>query len=281
MNFFKLSAVTVSLLLVGCGSNGGSTDSGDTGSTEIEMAKTVEEAKTNMKALTAFESLDFSSVSSTTQQTTAVTNNKLSMYKTESTSCNDGGTLTIDLSDDEKTLIYTFDQCKNAEQYFDGKIKAINHGVTDIEIDYDQLTFKDVGGTQYLDINTHLSEVDNVEKLSMKGVINQTATSGEINNVDIDLVTTLKKTVSESWGTIDGDMAIESKCFTGKYTLETVEKLVEASDGTENTQSGILKINGATYTFENPHVSIKVGDEETTVLQSELEKELESTTCDT
>jgi len=281
MNFFKVSVVTVSLLLVGCGSNGGSTDSGDTGSTEIEMAKTVEEAKTNMKALTAFESLDFSSASPTSEQTKALTNNKLSMEKTESENCNDGGTVTINLSEDEKTLTYTFDKCKNGEKYLDGTMKTINHSATDIEVDYDKFTATDVGGTDYLDINIRLSTVDTLEKITMKGAINQTATSGEINNVDIDLVTTLQETVSESWGTIDGDMAIESKCFRGKYTLETVEKLVEASDGTENTQSGILKINGATYTFENPHVSIKVGDEETTVLQSELEKELESTTCDT
>ncbi|KIM03038.1 MAG: hypothetical protein KU29_13100 [Sulfurovum sp. FS06-10] len=80
----------------------------------------------------------------------------------------------------------------------------------------------------------------------------------------------------ENWTTLDGDLNVISRCFTGNLNVKTNEKMYEAQDESNNTESGILELNGATYTFHNPHVTIKVGNEEKTLLQSDLEKEMNS-----
>ena len=86
-----------------------------------------------------------------------------------------------------------------------------------------------------------------------------------------------KEDAQEHWSTMDGEMKIASQCFGGNFTFETVAKMYEAQDGSDNVESGILKMNGATYTFVNPYVTIKAGGEERTILQTELEKEMNHT----
>jgi len=109
--------------------------------------------------------------------------------------------------------------------------------------------------------------------------VDNTDMFGEKNNIAFtNFVSKNKDTSNESWSTIDGIVSVESKCTTGTYTFETVEKLVDATDGSDNIESGILKLNGATYTFENPYVTIKAGSQEETIKQSELEKRM-STSC--
>ncbi len=75
---------------------------------------------------------------------------------------------------------------------------------------------------------------------------------------------------------IDGDLNVISQCFTGNFNVKTDEKIYDAQDGSDNAESGILELNGATYTFNNPYVTIKVDNEEKTLLQSDLEKEMNS-----
>ena len=75
----------------------------------------------------------------------------------------------------------------------------------------------------------------------------------------------------EQWTTIDGDMKITTQCASNSYEIKTLEKIYNAQDGSDNAERGILKINGATYTFDNPYVTIQVGDEQQRVLQSSLD----------
>jgi len=81
---------------------------------------------------------------------------------------------------------------------------------------------------------------------------------------------------SEFWFTVDGDMKVVAKCFSGQYNFETREKIYDAQDGSDNVERGVLKLNGVMYTFDNPYVTIKIGNTERKILQSELETELTS-----
>jgi len=140
-------------------------------------------------------------------------------------------------------------------------------------------TEKDIDGEKYFNITEEWSEDENnTEKTEINGVIKQTSKTGEINKISFNKYIE-KYSNDESWFSIDGGIGLESKCATGNYQFKTIEKLVEAKDGSENVESGILNINEATYTFENQSVTIKTPSEEETLLQSELEKEMESDSC--
>ncbi|HHD81983.1 MAG TPA: hypothetical protein ENK94_02200 [Campylobacterales bacterium] len=283
MKVFKLSLLVASLTFIGCG--GGSNDTITPSSHNTNEVKTVQEAQKSLNAFSAFQSINLSVVNtSSASGSTNVANTKMlsKLQKTATAACDDGGSLTLDVSDDEKSATYTFAQCKNGSEYIDGTMKLLQNDDTSYELTYDKLTYKGTSGEQYMDLTMKVVEEASIYSMTMNGVINQTTTAGEINNMTItDFKIKGKDTSDESWTTIDGKMAFETKCITGTYTFETVEKLVDAKDGSDNLESGILKLNGATYTFENPNVTIEAGSESETILQSELEKRMESAdSCD-
>jgi hypothetical protein len=105
---------------------------------------------------------------------------------------------------------------------------------------------------------------------------NLTVKNGAIELKTDKFVVTKKE--SEFWSTVDGDMSIVAKCFSGKYEFKTLEKLYDAQDGSDNVERGILELNGVRYIFDNPNVTIKTASNERTILQSDLEKEMQ-TTC--
>jgi len=289
MKYFKLSLVALAILISGCGGGNSNNSTPDSptgsGAGNSHEAKTVAEAEKNLNVFSSFAMQDLSLDSVTGSNSKALNkalSNKVSNQKTNTINCSDGGTLTATLSDDEKTFSYSFNNCKNGTATINGEITMVQANSENIELTYNKLTTKDVGGTQYLNLTMKIS-VDSsskIETVSIDGVINQTSKSGEKNNISLtNFISKYKDTVNESWTTIDGTIAVESKCITGTYTFKTIEKLVDATDGSDNTESGILKLNGATYTFENPYVTIKAGSQEETIKQSELEKRM-TNACD-
>ena len=277
MNFFKLSLVTVSLLLVGCGSSDSKSSSPD----DTKVA-TVADAQKNFKALSAFSGIGGSIGKSTNLNNFQKRKMLTKLQKGEKQSCLNGGTLSFSLSEDEKTTEISFDNCKMDGASYDGDMIITNINDTDSKIEMLKYTYSDREGSGYMDIVMETQTSNNISTMSMNGVIKQKSSSGEINNMSVKNMKFVEKdTSAESWSTMDGSMSIESKCFTGSYTFQTIEKLVDAKDGSDNLKSGILKLNGATYTFNNPDVTIKVGSSTETILQSELEKRFETeTVCD-
>jgi len=270
MNFFKLSLVTVSLLFIGCGSDSKSESTVD--DTKIE---TVADAQKNFKALSAFTGVGSSIGKSRTTnfKTSSIQLNKLQQGQKQ---CTGGGTVNFSISEDEKTTEITYDNCKISGAFYDGTMKIIdNTGYSKIEIT--KYTYSDSSGSGYINITMEEKTLNDISTTTLNGVIKQKSNNGEIKNISVSNMKLVEKdTSSESWTTIDGGMSIESKCFTGKYTFKTVEKLVDATDGSDNVESGILKLNGAIYTFNNPDVTIKVGSSTETILQSELEKRFQT-----
>ncbi len=280
MNTFKLSLIPLAILITACG--GGNSDDATPASASTET-KTIKEAEKNLNALSKFESISLSvNTSSSSNSATStpietikkIINNPLNKQKTTiNKNCTDGGTLSSSISDDEKTFTASFTNCQEDTTTLNGEMTFIQSDINDFEIIYTALTVKNDEGTQYMNVNIRGSEDSNkVTTSSINGVVKHTLTSGEINNLSFsNFVSTSKDTVDESWSTIDGTINLESKCTTGTYTFQTIEKLVEAKDANDNLESGILKLNGATYTFENPQVTITAGTESETILQSELE----------
>ena len=162
--------------------------------------------------------------------------------KTNSGNCSYGGTISI--TEDGSTSTIVANHCKNVGHYMNGSL-------------------------------TITTDLDGNEKIVMS---NMTIEDVELSFSSSKL--TIVENETEHWSTIDGDISITSKCFSGNYNFETIEKLYDAQDDSNNTESGILKLNDVTYTFENPNVTIKLGDEEETIPQSELVKRIEDkVTC--
>ena len=168
-------------------------------------------------------------------------NNKTSKYnKTNSANCNNGGSISV--TEEGSNMNIVANNCKNGSYYMNGNFTITESSNGTEKIIMSNITIKD-------------QEI-------------------EFSSKNLTLVTN----DSEHWSKMDGDMYITSKCFSGKYNLETIQKIYDAQDGSDNEESGIVKLNGATYIFNNPYVTIKIGDKEETILQSELEKQMNKTT---
>jgi len=286
MKHLKLSLITFAILISGCGGGNSSSSTPDSptgsGAGDSHETKTVAEAEKNLSVLYFFDLEDISSnsVSSNSKVLKKAITLKVTNQKTITTNCSNGGTQTITISDDQKTRKISLNHCKEDNIETDGEMTIVykNDG-KNVNITYNELTIIDEEGTRYINLtmNTDLDNSTQIGTFSLNGVMNQTLKSGEKNNITFtNFVTKEKDTASESWSTIDGTITAESKCNTGTYTFKTIEKLVDATDGSDNAESGILKLNGATYTFENPYVTIKAGTQEETIKQSELEKRMSS-----
>ena len=285
MKYFKLSLVTLAILISGCGGGNSSSSTPNTpttsGSGNINETKTVAEAEKNLNLFSSFAMEDLSLDSVTGNNSKAlqkVITNKISNQKSTTVNCSDGGTLTVTPADDQKSFSYSYNQCKEGSSLIDGEISMVLQANSpDMKLTYKELTIIDEEGRRYMNLTINLNKDSSrqIDTITLNGIVNQRSKSGEKNNIAFtNFIIKEKETVNESWTTLNGMVAIESKCTTGTYRLETIEKLVDATDGSDHTESGILKINGATYTFENPYVTIKAGTQEETIKQSELEKRI-------
>jgi len=163
--------------------------------------------------------------------------------KSQTYPCSNGGTLSSSLSADETVINMVFNKCKHGNSYIDGEMVITENETTyTSKIVMNNLTVNDAG----------------TDFFSKKFVVEDNS--------------------AEYWSTIDGDLKIGSKCFTGKFDFKTLEKMYDAQDNSDNIEKGKMVLNGATYTFNNPNVTIEAGSETKTISQAELEKEFESST---
>jgi len=208
------------------------------GNSSKEDKPKVERVKNISEAKENYKALGaFSSVNSSINSISTTSSTKL--QKTQSNNCTNGGSATFNYVESSNSVTLTFSSCKEENTLIDGTMIMIQ---SDDEI-HTKIQFK------------NLTMDDGKTKITSNSLI-------------------FEDDSNEHWSTMDGDLGVVSKCFSGNFDFETVAKLYEAQDGSDNLESGILKLNGATYTFANPYVTIKAGSEERTILQSELEKEM-------
>ena len=203
----------------------------------------IEEAKTVSAAKNNFRSLG--ALSNMNKGLSSLGNN-LKMQKSsksQSYPCSNGGTHSSSLSADETVINMVFNKCKQGNSYIDGEMVITENETTyTSKIVMNNLTVNDEG-TDFFSKNFVFEDNS-----------------------------------AEYWSTIDGDLKIGSKCFSGTFDFKTLEKMYEAQDNSDNIEKGKMLLNGATYTFNNPNVTIEAGSETKTISQAELEKEFESST---
>ena len=163
--------------------------------------------------------------------------------KVETLNCSTSGTISFNSSEGSDTNKIMMNKCQNKDLYMDGELSITQYNEYHAKIEMKNFTIKD-------------KEMTVIAKSFIT----------EDNSLD-------------HWYTLDGDMSIASKCFTGNFNMNTLERLVDAQDNTENIESGKIELNKVTYSFENPYVTLTAGSESKTMLQSELDKELTTETA--
>ena len=278
MNKYRFSLIALTLLFIGCGGDNIESNPSESNPSQSNP-KTIKEATKNLNAFNSFKSIKFPSADASKNRNKLLTSKGLYDFQNiqTSTPCAGGGTISVEISEDAKTTTNSFNQCQNGTTFMNGKIITNQDDNNNYSVKYDKLTFKADDVTQYMNMNMGIKENGPVTTLTMNGIIRQTFASDEINEISMkNLISEDYETESESWSKINGEMAFKGKCFSGSYQFNTIKELVDAKDGSENIESGVLELNGATYTFKNPDVTIKVGNESKTMLQSKLEEEMEA-----
>lgn len=274
MRIFSLSLIAA--LFIGCGGSSDSksdTSTPDTTNITTNNITTITEAKQSVQSIAKLQAIDFSRFTSGLQNSHQKT--------TINQDCPGGGTSIYEVSDDQKEVTLNYDSCLNGNnETFNGSMTMTQtNNIMSYDISFNDFSYKGDYGEGYLNLSMKVSYENNIYTSEMNGEVRQTI-NGEVESMTTNnLVVQEKDSDLESWYTINGKLAFVSSCSTGSYDLKTVEKLVDATDGSYNTESGVLEINGATYSFDNPYVTIKAGSEEETILQSELEQDLNTTGC--
>lgn len=169
------------------------------------------------------------------------------LSKEKSFPCAKGGNMSIDISEDSTQSTIIMDECKqNDNSYIDGKFEVVE---------------KDNGYSKTIITNYTLKD-SNGEEFSTPKLI-------------------IEENDNEYWSTIDGDLKIRTKCFNGSFNIKTLEKMYDMKDGSDGVREGKIELNGATYDFSYPNVTIKTAGNTKTMTQEELDKEMTSATnCD-
>jgi hypothetical protein len=284
-HFSKLALLSIAtFVLIGCGGGSSSNNTTDPDQNNQEQnsneqttstTHTVKEAKADAIAMSKIGMINslnlsrFQTTSSTVQQ------------KIYSDSCPQGGSFTYDVSDTTEEFTVNYAQCKLDAETLNGSLTMIFIDENNYEIIFNNFTHDgDYGSGHYNHTMSYGFDPEtNVYTMKHNGTMKQTENAEEETMITKDLTIQFKNGLSESWSKIDGELEISSKCLNDSFTFKTTEKLVEAKDKSGNLDSGIIEINGAMFTFENPNVTIKTATEEETILQSELDKEIDNTTC--
>jgi len=225
MNIFKLTLISIPLLLIGCGSD--SKNDKDT-----KKSTSIKEAKNNIKSLTLLSGITSNSESSKT-------NNNNLQKSSNSELCSDGGSLSLTFFKETTTMV--FKACKNEGTYTNGTIM-----ITENQENYN-------------------------EKVEMKNLT--------MRDDELDFYTTNFISVDnevEGWHTMNGDLKLTSQCFTGNFDFKTLEKMYDLKTDDNYIKKGKLELNGATYNFNYPNVTITTKKEKETLSQDELNEKMES-----
>ena len=239
MNIFKLILVLSSLFLLGCNNSVEHKEDVLSGSrTNTNDSIDIKKAQKNMQV--AMQALF-----KINNQTLSKTNSQKIQQKSGSQNCLDGGNFLYDVSvkNNVQTTVMFFKQCKVNETYIDGTI-----------------VFKSDNDTY-------------TKTMKLLGF--------NFKNEAMDFYTNsfvAEENPVEFWAKKDGEITVNTKCFTEQFKIKTLEKMYETHDSTTNIAKGKMELNGAIYTYANPDVTIEVGDTVETMLQSELNTETE--TCE-
>jgi len=111
MKLLTSTILSASLLLIGCGDSNEKTSAPQTNNLEtnnLAPANTVKEATRNLNALSSFQSIDISKAITTNSSTQKM----YKVQKGKTVACPDGGSLSYDISDNQKEITYKYTSCQ-------------------------------------------------------------------------------------------------------------------------------------------------------------------------
>jgi len=268
---FSLSVSVLSFLLIACGGS----DSGK--STSPIKAKTIEQAEKNLVALGYI----LSRVSKQYVEDSTKFGIHPTLKEERIIEC-DQGTLETS-SKDKNSLTVIYRGCNYDGEYQDGtvmrkKVFVDSTRTVNKTTKYSNYTYKKGSSESYLDLIEEIHTIENYYEgavtsfYSLDGVHSSTY-AGEKDSVTYSNFIE-KGTIRTS--TFNGKLEFDTRCIKGTYMIETVEKVafLYKSKGIDAIASGTLKLNGATYTYEEPYLIVEAGGKSKTYYQSNISKRM-------
>lgn len=266
MKYFSLSVITLLVLLSGCKESSSSTTT---------KVKNIESAEKNIQLLSSINAINYSTISTVEADTSLKKVQKISLSGLRDNNCKISGKRSYQLSYISEMLTINYNQCKNDSSYDDGII-AIQKGESqNYNVDIKNFTHQDSDGEEFINAIVNIQDESNSKHkdLIINGIYKEKEVSAlnytTLNLQDMHVIKD-ESTASKSWTTLNGFVDLNSSCLVGQFQVKTVEKLINLDRKEGTVDSGILEVNGVTYTFEKPYVTIKLNDEETTLLQTEV-----------
>jgi hypothetical protein len=271
----------VSLLILGCGSGGGS-DDGDN-KESIDSALKIGDVVYSTPA-----GINFGNKMRTNlNKTHRVYKSSILNSKTTVQECSLEGTMSYEETATED--IITFNTCTNLNnetylyEYYNGTIGVSKNQESMFAREYWYIPNTDspyTGVYMNLSISSHQS--GNILETEADGRMTNFSDGNIIEDSILNKVT-IKEDSSNNAIYLDGSYKYKAGCIDESYTFKTLEWLVPNSNNEEEYTSGIIIVNGMTYTYRGDRVIVKYGDKEGEFSQQELNEEMKkkktSTEC--
>ncbi|NEW60385.1 hypothetical protein GSY74_03745 [Sulfurovum sp. bin170] len=264
----------VSLLILGCGSDGDSdNDSGDKKSIDAAL-------KIGDVAYSTPAGIDFGNKMSTSlnkMQKTIYKKSSLNIAKTTEY-CSETGTMSYDESD--TTVTVAFDKCINLNnetytyEYYNGSL-SVNESENQTSIIAQQYTY--VPNTYYPNTGTYMNlsietrENGDISEIEIDGEMKEFDNNYILEDMNFDKLT-IKENSSNSAIYIGGGYSYKAGCLDESHRYNTTEWLIPSSTD-DDIISGTIIVDNKTYIYNSPNVTVKVDDREGTFNQSELRAE--------
>jgi hypothetical protein len=270
-----LSFVVASFVVVGCGGSDGESGASSVSTksiTTVEDAKQASAAVAQMNSMSSFGSdLASSSYAPSRAPSLAPINNQQD--------CLNGGTMSTsgDIDDSTIDITQSYNNCNSGGTVADGSMRIkqnksgsnISMGITANKL---QMSLNNM--SYYMDFDMSIDTNQNFNPMDMKldGEISLSATANN-NNYDYNVeYNNFLVHTSGQYMNISGKVSMDSNtfsCYNGSYEIKTLEDL--SIDGYNGYSSGILEVNGVTYSYHGDSVDITLADGTTqTLSQSEL-----------
>jgi len=271
----------VSLLILGCGSGGGSDDGDNKESIDSTL-------KIGDVVYSTPAGINFGNKMRTSlNKTHKAYKSSLLDLKTTIKECSIEGTMSLEETATEDILAFNICTNFNNEtylyEYYNGTIGVSKNKESMFAREYwyvPNIDSPNTGVYMNLSINSHQS--GNILETDADGRMTNFSDGNIIEDSILNEVI-IKEDSSNNAIYLDGSYKYKAGCIDESYTFKTLEWLIPNSNNEEEYTSGIITVNEMTYTYRGDRVVVKYGDKEGEFSQQELNEEMKkkksSTEC--
>ena len=278
MKKILISSIVVSLLLLGCGSGDSDTDE----KTSIDDALKIGDVAFSAPSGVNFKNKMRTSLKSS--QKNIYTKYLFLNSKKETANCSELGTLSLEETS-IKTVI-TSNKCTNFNdetylyEYHDGVISITKDGNSIVAQNYWYIPNIENMTGSFMNIYMDYRVNGTISNISMDGEMKEFSNGDITSDMSFNRLA-MKEDSSNGALFLDGGYKYKEGCVDESYQFKTREWLIPNSSNQEEYTSGVITVNGMTYTYEGSKVTVTDKDRSGTFNQSELNAEMESQTNST